>query len=719
MATYKESKRERIGAFLAKYSAFAKAAFVLVLVFLVLGLSTIGTAQSTGKAYYAAKDSEVVFYLNYQNSKKLDKVYLNVGTMYTEIGSNSQLTFRRASASDPSNPTWSQTYLGTCKLGNIYSADGTGADSANYNWVEAFDLGKDGNKLSTTYKLIKITFPADMLVNEVVFMDEAGKVIPAYVTHGSLEGVVSNWQSFREVFYNNEHYGDGMDTHKEYADPARLVDAQQTINPGKTVYSSFTQDEMYTLMQIDHILLGNFNPVGVYNANTDVGPLSVLLPMLGVLIFGKSAFGLRVIPVLFSAALVAVAYFLGKRLFKNDGFGFMTAALIAFGGLALTVGRLGLSYPIVAFFALASFYAMYKFFEKGIDGVQPVKSALGSVLLSGLFFALAFVSDPKIIWLALPLIAMFVCGAVRRTRVYNAELRAIQKEMSDKNALEKSEDVMLANIEECEHKEKVVRAGFVYESKIIYLFFALSFIVATALFSVLLALPFNYSYIKLYEANPSSPTLGIFNLVGKAIGDAFHIDNVTKFTAGNASSVFGWLIALKGATLFSASTDAVYSAMNVQANIAMTFTALIALIFMASYTVLYFVTGGKNGAYASEHAPQVLSVFAVLLLGMVASLFSYAFAGQVSAAQGLTFQIFYFALIPLMFYTTNLHDTSVKKKIFGFSMNTTMQVLAAVCAVYILLFLLSVPMYFNIPIAPISAQVCFGWTTLVNNGFYR
>lgn len=724
MATYqtKTSFKERTQSFLSKFSGFARAAFVLVLAFLVLGLATIGTAQSPGRAFYAEDGAKVVFYLNYQNSKKLDKVYINVGTMYTEVGATEQLNFRRASTSNLSEPQWSTTYLGNVRMSNIYSSDGSAASSANYNWVELFDLGEyegNANPLSTTYKLIEITFPCNMLVNEVIFLDEDGNVIPAYVTHGDLEGVVSNWEAFRGVFYQNEHYAEGQEAPRGYLDVSSLVDAQDSLRTGSTVYANFTQDEMYTLMQIDHILLGNFNANGVFTGNTDVGPLSVLLPLLGALIFGKSPFGLRVVPALFAAALVAAAYFLGKKLFKSDGYGFLTAALAALGGTAIVVGRLGLSYSALAFFAVCAFLFMYKFFEDGIDGAYPVKSAAGSVLASGIFFALAFAADPKSVWLALPLLFMFVWGVVRRSRAHREEMRAVRKEMSDKNAHEPSEEVMLANIEECEKRERTLTAVYGYENRTVWLFFVLAFVVATAMFAVLAALPFNFTYVKMYEADPSSPSMGIFALIAQALGDAFSVGNVTQFSAANASSPFGWLIGYKGATLFSVSSDAVYSALNVQANIGMTVTALVGLIFMASYAVLYFATGGAKGAYASEHAPRALLLFAVLGLAVLASMLAYAFAGQVSAANGLTFQVFYFLFIPLLFYTCGLNDGSEKKKVFGIRMNVTAKVLAAVCAVYAVLFLLSVPSYFNIPVSPLAANICFGWTSLVNNGFFR
>lgn len=723
MANYQEKQRSRFGAFSAKFSRFAKAAFILVLAVLVLGLCTVGTVKSSGDTFYAAKGAEVRFYLDYKQGKKLDKVYVNVGTIYEKVGSMQKLTFKRASDSNLTNPGWSTSYLGDrgeFKVGNIYSNDSAAVSSANYNWVEAFDLGKDGNKLTTTYNLFSVHFSCDMLVNEIVFVDEDGRVIPAYVTAESLKNIGGvDWNKYRDFFNGNENYADPMGPHKKYGDPKNLIDAQNSLSCGKTVYSNFTQDEAYTLMQIDHVLLGNFNPGGVFTANTDVGPLSILLPMLGVLIFGKSPFGLRFMPVLFTAALVGAAYFLGKRLFKKDGYGFLTAALAAFGGLAITVGRLGLAYSALAFLAVLSVLFMYKFFEDGVDGSSPVKSACGSVLASGLAFAAAFAADPKSVWLLIPLVFMFVCGMVRRSRAHKSETAAVRRELTEKNEGEKSQEVMLSNADECENRLNALGASYSYENRVLYLFFILAFIVATVTFVVLASLPMSYTYIRLYEKNPASPSLGIFTLIVRGVGDAFSLGNVTQYTAANVSSAFGWLIALKGATLFSASSANVYSAMNAQANLAMTLTALVGLVFMVSYTVLYFVSGGKKGSYASEHSSRILAVFAVIALCILSSLLSYAFAGQVSAAQSLTFQIFYFALIPLLFYTSDLHDGSAKSKVFGVSVNLTGKVLLGVCIVSAAITLLSVPMYFGIPVAPIAANACFGWTTFVNNGYYR
>ena len=123
MATIKESRKAKIKAFFAKYSKFTKAAAILVLAFFVLGACTIGGFNSPGGAYFAEEDTTVAIYLDYNKNESgssvaLDKVYLNVGAMYEDIGSDVTLTFRHASAT-LTTLSWSTTGLGSLKIGNL------------------------------------------------------------------------------------------------------------------------------------------------------------------------------------------------------------------------------------------------------------------------------------------------------------------------------------------------------------------------------------------------------------------------------------------------------------------------------------------------------------------------------------------------------------------------------------------------------------------------
>ena len=714
------NKSGKVKNFFARWSKFTKAALILVLALFVVGACTIGGFNGGGGACFLQADSSVVFYLDYQNSATLDKVYINAGTAYTEIGSTYTITVRTASATSTSDSPWSSSYgFGAKTFSNVYSSSAN-AVGTNYNWVQVRDESNDST-LTSTRRLVQITASCDMLINEVVFVDTNGSVIPAHVDYDTVHAFFNANSS-----YQWDTVGTAFRTQRGYDGLSDLVDAQYNYTAGDTAYSNFTEDEMYTLMQIENVVeLGSRVPDGgVFNADTDHGTFAVLPYVLSTLIFGRSAFGLRIVSVLFMAATVWMIWLLARELFargdsKKEGWAFLTACLFAGGGLALTVGRLGLYLPMLAFFIVGSFYFMYRFFDRGLSEEKPAKSAC-NILVSGLLFALAVASDPKMLLAGVGIVALFIAGVVRLERQYRAKRQALRGEMRDANAKETSREVMLENAAAAEEKSAALGAELSYARRLVYLLFFAAFVLGSFLLIVLSAIPSYSALVYLYDPDPQHASVGIFDLLGHMFGDAFSLTNATSFTAGNAVNAFGWFIGLKGATLFSATADGTYIALNAQVNLAMAVTALVGFLFLTAYTILYYVTGGQKGAYASKHAPTVLRAYFVLLAGLVSALLPYLFTGQVSAAQSMLFNCFYLAFIPLTFYTVSAQDTRERAKLFGrIRMNTAKWVLFWLLAVYAVIFVLSLPMVFCIPLPAAAAAGMFGWTTFANNGWYR
>lgn len=716
MAIIREKKRDKFKKFWTRYSKFTKAAFVLVLALFVLCACTIGGFNGGGGSCYIAKGESVYFYLDYQNGKTLDKVYLNMGSAYTEVGSAYTVELRSASASTTSSSaSWSSSYgLGKVTLANIWSDEETAG--SNYNWVQVRDMG--ASALTAARRVIRLTASCDMLVNEVVFVDTEGNVIPAYVEYNAVRGFFNANSS-----YNWDVYGTFFRTQPE--EVKNLVDAQHKYTEGDTAYSNFTQDEMYTLMQIENIveLGGRVSEESVYNADTDHGGLAVLPYVLSTLLFGRSAFGLRIVSVLFTAATVWMVWLLARELFargdkKQEGWAFLTACLFTGGGLALTVGRLGLYLPMLAFLIVGSFYFMYRFFDRGISAEKPAKSAC-NILVSGLLFALAVAADPKMLLAGVGIVALFIAGAVRLERAYAAKRQALRAELRAANGQEASREAMLENAAQSEKRAAELAGELSYARRLVYILFFAVFAVGTFLLVVLTALPSFSVFARLYEANASSPQLGIFTYIGRMFGDAFTLTNTTAYSAGNALNAFGWFLGLKGATLFSATGEETYIALNAQLNIAMALTALIGFLFLSAYAIAYAVTGGKKGAYATERTPVVLRAYFVLLAGLVSSLLPYLFAGQASTAHALLFCAFYLPFIPLMFYAVSSRNAPVCGSLFGMAMTKAKWVLAALSALYAVLFVLTVPMVFCVPLSVSAAAGMFGWTSFINNGWYR
>lgn len=738
MQIKQEQRQKKPKAARNRFTKFGIAAACLVLVFLIAGACTIGGFSSPGSAYYLPAEQYIVYYLDFREDENGDtaslaSVYVNVGAVYTDIGDTFTLEFRHGNASGSyTNGKFSSAGMGKIALANIYQApaeDTEGEEAAdtaalgtNYGWVKAFDYTEDPVSYSS-YRLVRVAASCDMLLYGISFVDTQGEVIPAYTAEADVRGFFgsSYWPSYRDLFRAN----DRSSAYGALGEPAALTDGTAPA-AGDTAYSQFTQEEKYTLLQMDNIRLGSIVADGTYNASTDFGPLAALLPMLGTLVFGVCPFGLRIVPLLCTAGLLAVLYFFGKELLRRPGWGFLLAALTAFGGLALTAGRLGLAYAPIALCVVAAYWCMFRFFRGGISAAKPAAGAC-SVLASGLCFALAMALDPKCIFALLGLAGLFAAGMVRQKKKDAAALAKVRA------AAAEGEGAAPQNASGAPQNASAAPQGHVsdtaqsyaldtaqsYARRLAWLSAVLGFIAATVAFIALAFLPQYFTYMQLYEADPSAPSLGFFTLLFRALGDAFAVSDVTALSAANAASCFGWLIGFKGATLFSAGEGGTYIALNAQANYAMLLVALVGFVWSTVYTLQYAFGGGQKRREAGEAAFSFVAAYCVLTAGSLTSLLQYAFCGGANAAQSMLFYAFFFGYIPLLFALLRSRDASAPRVLFGIRTDRTGILLACACALFIVVFALTLPMQFCIPLAEGAAAAMFGWTTLASNGVYR
>lgn len=736
MQIKQEQRQKKSKAARNRFTKFGIAAACLVLVFLIAGACTIGGFSSPGSAYYLPAEQYIVYYLDFQEDENGDtaslaSVYVNVGAVYTDIGDTFTLEFRHGNASGSyTNGKFSSAGMGKIALANIYqapaedtegeeSADTAAALGTNYGWVKAFDYTEDPVSYSS-YRLVRVAASCDMLLYGISFVDTQGEVIPAYTAEADVRGFFgsSYWPSYRDLFRAN----DRSSAYGALGEPAALTDGTAPA-AGDTAYSQFTQDEKYTLLQIDNIRLGSIVAGGTYNASADFGPLAALLPMLGTLVFGVCPFGLRIVPLLCTAGLIAVLYFFGKELLRRPGWGFLLAALTAFGGLALTVGRLGLAYAPIALCVVAAYWCMFRFFRRGVSAAKPAASAC-NVLASGLCFALAMALDPKCIFALLGLAGLFAAGMVRQKRKDAAALAKVRAAAAEgEEAAQSASDAPQLDTPQSyaldTAQSYALDTAQSYARRLAWLFAVLGFIAATVAFVALAFLPQYFTYMQLYEADPSAPSLGFFTLLFRALGDAFTVSDVTALSAANAASCFGWLIGFKGATLFTAGEGGTYIALNAQANYAMLLVALVGFVWSTVYTLQYAFGGGQKRREAGEFAFSAVAAYCVLTAGSLTSLLQYAFCGGANAAQSMLFYAFFFGYIPLLFALLRSRDASAPRVLFGIRTDRTGILLACACALFIVVFALTLPMQFCIPLAEGAAAAMFGWTTLANNGVYR
>ncbi len=76
---------------------------------------------------------------------------------------------------------------------------------------------------------------------------------------------------------------------------------------------------------------------------------------VGILVFGKTPFGWRVVPAIFGTAAVGLVFALGWSLSRRASWAFLAAFLVAVDGLAITMSRIAMLDVFASTFVLASF----------------------------------------------------------------------------------------------------------------------------------------------------------------------------------------------------------------------------------------------------------------------------------------------------------------------------------------------------------------------------
>ena len=164
-----------------------------------------------GNAFYASKDSSVVFYLDYQDGACLNTVHINIGTVQAEPGESYSITTRTASATNTSDSPWSSSYGSGEKTFTV--------DEETEKWVQVRDES-NASQITSTRRLVQFTFSCDMYINEIAFLDTNGNVIPAYLDYDTVHGFFN-----ANSVYQWDTFGTAFRTQRDYEGLANLVDS--------------------------------------------------------------------------------------------------------------------------------------------------------------------------------------------------------------------------------------------------------------------------------------------------------------------------------------------------------------------------------------------------------------------------------------------------------------------------------------------------------------
>lgn len=623
---------------IAKWKTFTvwfRAFLILSVAFLAVGLASLGTATSAGKAYGLWTKGEgdvsepaIVFRLSNLTEKKgnsnvtvelaVKRVFVNVAAIYGQPGEVATLRLGRGYSATSSFSTYTD---GTIE--NFYAAEGTSnAPGALYNWVEPFaeKIPAAGWRVST-YRCFKLTSRThNVLINEVVFLGEildenregTGKmcVIPAEIDAGDAT-----------LLPIEQEEGESREQARARAlkEAGALLDAQIRPSASQSSFFRFSQEEVYSLMTIREMRTGtrydNRN-VGLYRGDTVYGALGNDILALGTLIFGMSPFGLRFFPMLASFGVLIFGYMLAKRLGKTEKAGFLFAVLYALGNFAFGFGHLGTPLMLGLFFFTASLDLMHRFYWRGMKKANAASAV--PVALSGLFAACAILVNGAWLIPAAGIVALFVLGMVRQRRAKQYYLDKAIAEAETESVAPMSEDEGVNTPSKAERKVARVAREYAFRERIAPTLFAAFFLIGGLLLSVLAMLPASPAYIKIFD-DPSAPKIGFFGLIWETFKGGYTGRNVTAYGGS------GWAFFYE---LFRG-TGSVYAVTGIVFNV----VGMLACVFGAVFAVYRIVRILSAGKPAREQRGE-LRALAVPLVGCLLTLIPSFFGAGAVAFRG-------------------------------------------------------------------------------------
>jgi 4-amino-4-deoxy-L-arabinose transferase-like glycosyltransferase len=161
-----------------------------------------------------------------------------------------------------------------------------------------------------------------------------------------------------------------------------LVDEQALLQIPPTYMSKMYFDEVYFARSAEdfanhQIPLERTHP-----------PLGKLIQTVGVLAFGETPFGWRIIGVVFGMLMVPLMYLLGKKLFGTWIGGFSASFLFSFDFMHFTMARIGTVDTYVVFFSLLTQLFFLVYFARVLK--EGWKTSVLPLFLATVFATLAF-----------------------------------------------------------------------------------------------------------------------------------------------------------------------------------------------------------------------------------------------------------------------------------------------------------------------------------------
>ncbi len=603
-----------------RLDGFFRAFLILAVVFLAIGLGTLGSVRGTGKAYELRSQlsgdeqrPSVVFRLSNLTQKgedgetetvnlRLMGVSVNVAAIYGADGTSATLRIERRTSSGTS---FSSALDAT--FDNIGFPTQNGVEDGLFRFVSPFALPDEGWRVSL-YPYVRLSVSScNVLINEVVFLGE--KLDSDY--KGTGEMCVIPASIHEATPYANES------VEQSALRAGALLDAQQMPSSSMSSFVRYKNEEIPVLQTIAEMRMGgqyaadnNGGATDTYRIDTASGALGIDFLALGTRIFGMSPFGLRFFPMLFAfVALVAFSR-LTARLMKSERAGFAFALLFALSCLTLGLGQLGIPLMIAIGFFAVSLDLVHRFYQSGCKasplGVLPL-------FVGGLCSAAAICVYGPFAVPAAGVTVLFILALVRQKAVGKYRVGKALKAAPAEGV--PAEGVPAESAEgggtDGEARAAQIAAEFRYKDRATPVCFFAGLLLGTLLLALLGMLPAYFVYLK-YYAGPQN-TANIFVLAWHSFANGF----TGNYGVGRLESWNFFHILYRG-------SGTLYAVTGLTVNLAAMAAALVGVGIAAVRLALALFHGEKGKARRAEIRACAIPLVGFLISVAVAAALPYA-----------------------------------------------------------------------------------------------
>ena len=618
-----------------KKSLATRIILIVALVFLVIGMSTLGSFYSAGDAYElktqgnSAETPTVIFRLTNPSTTdehghsatqylRLKHIYVNIGAAYIAEG---ETTTIRAEVAASTTGSVSNSRRFDYTFGNFVSAtdeaqeDGEEYPNVYYSWQDMVPADSDGWSISS-YRYVRLTArDANVLLNEVVFVGEvmASSASNAEGT-GEIVVIPATIESATPLMGETEE--------EAAVRAAALLDSQVMPSLNSFRMNKLSDEETLSMMTIREMYTGaEYGEGNIYTGERVYGSVGEEILALGTLIFGMSPFGLRFFPMLAAAGALVCGAFLARRIAKKDAAGIIFAVLFALACAPLALGGLGTPLMIGVFFFLLSVNSCHYFYANGMR-TEKFTSAL-PLLVSGLAGALAILTHGAYLVPMVGVVALFACGMVRMRRARRVYLdKAIAEVEAEETAPAEpaeapapsapapEEDARPA-LSPARRKVAAVAAEYRNKTSIALVTFLGALVVGAFVLGLILATPMYFTWLKLFD-NPASPSMNIIALAATAFAGGF-----TGVNPGGMGSS-AWNVVYSISRVNGEAYSALYASV-------INFAALIAVLFAVVSAVVHLVMLCRTKEWGREERAAIRGIV-VPAVGIILALVTAIFA---------------------------------------------------------------------------------------------